>query len=264
MYTCKYCGKEFEKQQQYASHIGKCKLNPNREESLKHLTYARSCIEGRGNNTKKIYKCKYCGKECIGKNSLIQHEIRCKKNPEKIIVKSNFIKYNEDCKNGDRHHPHYKQTKETCESLRKMSETKQRQKECGNYIGSFKGRKHTLESKKKMRISAINYLKDIKNIKCPRYNKDSIEYINYINKKYVWSLQHAENGGEVEICGYYVDGYDKNRNIVFEYDESRHYKNVNESLLCERDIERQNVIIEKLNCEFYRYNVEKKYFYKVN
>ena len=32
--------------------------------------------------------CKYCGKECKNKNSLIQHEIRCKCNPDKIKVVS--------------------------------------------------------------------------------------------------------------------------------------------------------------------------------
>lgn len=31
-----------------------------------------------------MYKCKYCGKECQSKNSLIQHEIRCTKNPNRI------------------------------------------------------------------------------------------------------------------------------------------------------------------------------------
>ena len=264
MYKCKYCGRVFEKQQQYASHTGKCKMNPNRDKSIKHLEYARTCIEGRGENVKEIYTCKYCGKKCVGKNSLVQHEIRCKDNPEKIVVVSNFIKYNEDCKSGICHHPHYGQTKETCESLRKMCETKQQQKENGEYVSNFKGRKHTLETKEKMRVSAMNYLKKIKNVKCPRYNKVSIEYIDYINEKYGWNLQHAENGGEVEICGYYVDGYDKNLNIVFEYDEPRHYININESKLCDKDIERQNIIIEKINCEFYRYNVEKDYFYKVN
>lgn len=39
--------------------------------------------------------CKYCGKECKNKNSLKQHEIRCKANPNKITVKSNLIAYNE-------------------------------------------------------------------------------------------------------------------------------------------------------------------------
>ena len=28
--------------------------------------------------------CKYCGKECKNKNSLVQHEIRCKQNPNRI------------------------------------------------------------------------------------------------------------------------------------------------------------------------------------
>lgn len=39
--------------------------------------------------------CKYCGKECKNENSLKQHEIRCKSNSNRIIVKSNFIAYNE-------------------------------------------------------------------------------------------------------------------------------------------------------------------------
>jgi very-short-patch-repair endonuclease len=33
-------------------------------------------------------KCKFCGKECKNKNSLVQHEIRCKSNSDHIIVKS--------------------------------------------------------------------------------------------------------------------------------------------------------------------------------
>ncbi len=43
-------------------------------------------------------ECKYCGKECKNKNSLVQHEIRCKDNPNKI--QSNFTKYNEDVRSG--------------------------------------------------------------------------------------------------------------------------------------------------------------------
>lgn len=33
-----------------------------------------------------IFNCKYCNKECKNKNSLVQHEIRCKLNPNKIQV----------------------------------------------------------------------------------------------------------------------------------------------------------------------------------
>ena len=43
-----------------------------------------------------MFKCKYCGKECKNKNSLAQHEIRCKENPNRIkINNSGFLKYNE-------------------------------------------------------------------------------------------------------------------------------------------------------------------------
>lgn len=46
--------------------------------------------------------CRYCGKVCKNKNSLAQHEIRCKENPNKIKVKSNFIEYNKLVKSGER------------------------------------------------------------------------------------------------------------------------------------------------------------------
>ena len=35
------------------------------------------------------YICRYCGKLCKNKNSLTQHEIRCKNNPRKIICYGN-------------------------------------------------------------------------------------------------------------------------------------------------------------------------------
>ena len=66
------------------------------------------------------------------------------------------------------------------------------------------------------------------------------------------------------MFGYFFDGYDKERNIVFEYDEPSHYDDVENNVLCARDIERQNYIIKNLNCEFYRYNESLDKFYKVN
>lgn len=48
-----------------------------------------------------MYICKYCGKECKNLNSLRQHEIRCKENPDRIHMVSNFIKYNEKVRNGE-------------------------------------------------------------------------------------------------------------------------------------------------------------------
>ena len=77
-------------------------------------------------------------------------------------------------------------------------------------------------------------------------------------------MQHAENGGEITCGGYFLDGYDSKRNIVFEYDEPKHYVDIDNNILSDKDIERQNFIIEKLDCDFYRYNEALNLFYKVN
>lgn len=73
-------------------------------------------------------KCRYCGKECKNKNSLIQHEIRCKENPNKIsIITTNFNKYNEDVKSGKRHSTNqYIKAKENDIDLKMSDNTKQK------------------------------------------------------------------------------------------------------------------------------------------
>lgn len=265
MYTCKYCGKQFEKQQGWSSHQCKCKLNPNRNKSMEHLQHARSCRKSLHDNI--IYNCKYCGKECKGKNSLVQHEIRCKENPNRINTKGNgygFIQYNKLCRDGIIHHPHYGKTKYTCESLMKTAVTKQQKYKSGELQGSFSGKKHSNETKEKMRNSTIEYLKTMNNFTGPRYNVSSISFIDDLNKRYNWNLQHAENGGEFRVAGYFIDGYDKELNIAFEYDEPVHYIDVDNNILTDKDIERQSIIIETLGCEFYRYNEKLNLLYKVN
>lgn len=267
MYICKYCEREFEKQQGYASHVCKCKLNPNRDNAMRHLLYARKCIDYSKLKNKKLkkdtteYYCIYCNKLLIGKNSLSNHERLCKENPNRQI--SNFIKYNEDCRNNITHHPHKGQTKYTSDSLKRMSETKKKKYENGELQSSFKGHHHSKVSKEKMRISTFKYLNCLKNVKCPRYNKESIMYINKLNEEKGWNLQHAENGGEISVGGYFLDGYDKDLNIVFEYDEAKHYKDIQNNILNDKDIERQQYIIEKLHCEFWRYNKELDLLYKI-
>lgn len=48
-----------------------------------------------------MFVCQYCGKECKNKNSLAQHEIRCKQNPNRIV--SPFVKYNKSNKKYKNH-----------------------------------------------------------------------------------------------------------------------------------------------------------------
>ena len=39
------------------------------------------------------YICKYCGKICKNKNSLAQHEVRCKENPNRILTVFSNLKF---------------------------------------------------------------------------------------------------------------------------------------------------------------------------
>lgn len=48
-----------------------------------------------------MLNCKFCNRECKNNNSLVQHQIRCNKNDNKIEVKSNFIEYNKKIKNNE-------------------------------------------------------------------------------------------------------------------------------------------------------------------
>jgi hypothetical protein len=54
------------------------------------------------------------------------------------------------------------------------------------------------------------------------YNKHAIQYIEAYGKEHGYNFQHAENGGEVRILNYYVDGYDAENKVIFEYNESYH------------------------------------------
>lgn len=64
--------------------------------------------------------------------------------------------------------------------------------------------------------------------------------------------------------GYWLDAYDKEQNIVVEYDEPRHYIDIENNILCEKDLKRQQEIINHLHCEFWRYNESMDLLYKIN
>lgn len=98
------------------------------------------------------------------------------------------------------------------------------------------------ESGRKRRIREINE-------RCgqimPNYNPNAISVIREEAEKLgITDLMDAENGGEFQVCGYFVDGYSPTKNIVIEYYEPYHKKQV------ERDEQRKHEIIKELDCEF--------------
>jgi hypothetical protein len=105
------------------------------------------------------------------------------------------------------------------------------------------GRKFTDETRNKMRIIAANRIHD--NKWHPSFNITACEIIENYGKLNGYNFQHAMNGGEyfIKELGYWVDGYDKEKNIVIEYYEKAHQYFINEDEL------RINKIKEFLNCE---------------
>lgn len=120
---------------------------------------------------------------------------------------------------------------------------------CGK---SNKGRKTSPELKKLFRHQMIARLKQTNKNFHPPYNKKACEYFNKLMIENNCHIQHALNGGEyyVKELGYWVDGYDKQNNIVYEWDEKRHYNSV--GMLKDKDVVRQNEIENFLKCKFIR------------
>ena len=114
--------------------------------------------------------------------------------------------------------------------------------------------KRSDETKRKMRISFINRMKKRFGNFPIRSNPNACKFIDEIGNKLGYNFQHAANIGEYHIkhLGYFVDGYDKDKNVVIEYDEPKHYyKN---GKLRNKDIVRMTEIKNHLNCKFIRYN----------
>ncbi|GJQ43746.1 MAG: hypothetical protein JETCAE03_32440 [Ignavibacteriaceae bacterium] len=65
---------------------------------------------------------------------------------------------------------------------------------------------------------------------CPNYNPIACKIIDEYGQKHGCHFQHAENGGEVCIDGYFPDGIDEKNKIIIEVDEKHHAKTKNKDL----------------------------------
>lgn len=209
-----------------------------------------------------LYRCE-CGKEFNNSQSLNGHLSHCKYHHEclgtEMKLRPSEINKSMNWKNKSKEELHkiYLKRGKTIKENFKYDEN-------GITMNNWYGRHYSENSKRKTRESTIKYIESVVGKCKPRYNLNSCKYINELNFKNHWNLQHAENGGEFKILGYFVDGYDKDLNIVFEYDEPKHYKDIQNNILKDKDIQRQNNIINELHCEFWRYNEVIDLLYKVN
>jgi len=120
-----------------------------------------------------------------------------------------------------------------------------------NHLNSEHGCPFCAEKQRRLkRIKRIEFnLKNGYQI-TPNFNSDACKIFDEISLKENIYIQHAQNGGEHHIkeLGYWLDGYDKENNIVYEFDEKYHETKKQQ----EKDLIRQKEIINFLNCDFIR------------
>lgn len=102
------------------------------------------------------------------------------------------------------------------------------------------------EWKRKIRLARLKDLEKEFGYVYPNYNEGSISILEAYGQKNGYNFQHAQNGGEVFIkeLGYWVDGYDRDKNVVIEYYEKKHLQ------MKDRDEQRKQEIINFLGCKF--------------
>ena len=118
--------------------------------------------------------------------------------------------------------------------------------------------KFTEEFREKLRIAKLNQIRKLGTHYT--YNPSACKFIDDFGKKSGYNFQHAMNGGEIIVSGYSLDGYDKNKNVVFEYDEPKH----NCLSVKKNDKIREQRIIKKIKpAVFIRYDEENNMLYDV-
>lgn len=120
-------------------------------------------------------------------------------------------------------------------------------------VCSIKNRS-SAEMRKKHRLGMIKYILLKNGGVRPMVNLKACKYIDSYSKIHGYNFIHALNGGEFYIkeLGYWVDGYDIEKNVVFEYDEKHHFTATGE--LKSKDVTRMDEIKNHLKCKLIRYN----------
>jgi hypothetical protein len=231
----------------------------------------------------------YCNeKNCISAEKLGNKCVKCRqpkkdKTKQCVICNSSYTGQGKTCSDGCRilkiqntkslkyGNPYYNnraKSRETCiekygvDNVSKFEDIKKAVSDKGRHFSRIDvrgqnnpmyGKQHSAETKRIQRIRRIDALSS-KHPMYPGYNPSACIAIDKFGKENGYNFQHAENGGEYFISelGYWVDGYDTDKNVVIEYDESHHFDRYGN--LKSRDIARQMEIESYLQCKFLRLN----------
>lgn len=115
-------------------------------------------------------------------------------------------------------------------------EVKKRMSEHWNYNKHF-----TPEIREKLRQKRFNYVKQLENLRGPNMGKYEKELLDILENAFKTKILR-----QYYCKGYFIDGYIPEAKIAIEIDEQHHkHNNV-------KDIERENIIKQELNCNFIR------------
>lgn len=158
-----------------------------------------------------LYICKYCGKVCKNKNSLAQHEIRCKENPNRLDMSGENNPFY-----GHKGKSRFTKAKElgldkpiTEETRKKLSKI-------------WKGRKHSDESKQKIRNTIYKRINEGCKIGFAYHHSSDISY----PEQYFIDLFKKENiplKYHLQVSRYELDFYNKDLMKYVEIDGEQHY-----------------------------------------
>ncbi len=111
-------------------------------------------------------------------------------------------------------------------------------------ISPMKGKFHSIDTKKKMRLSAIDRISSQAFGGLPKMPRIGIIESEVVDK--LQSVCPYRIARQYQVCGYFLDGYIPELNIAIEFDEAKH------RLKTERDMTRQLEIEKELGCLFFR------------
>lgn len=111
------------------------------------------------------------------------------------------------------------------------------------------------EHRRKVRLAHIRRVEQLKlngHTLKPNFNVNACQIIDEYGKQHGYNFQHAMNGGEyfIEHLGYWVDGYDKAKNVVVDYYEDNHHHYNKDGTMKQKDLRRIDEIKKYLGCQF--------------
>ena len=124
------------------------------------------------------------------------------------------------------------------EAKQKLSKNAQNNSNYG-----FKGKKHTKETRKNMRLTAIKRIEKNNGKMFPNFNKSSIGFFKSFDRENNTNGLYGQQEFHIKELGYWLDYFNSDLKLIIEWDEKHHFDL--KGNLREKDVQRQNEIMDK-------------------